>query len=193
MKKYLPWIIIGILSILLVIMQQCRKTPEPEIVTTITHDTIPGDSIPYEVLLKKPYPVYRDTGSTKWKYEKVDTCQILKNYYAENFYQDTLKDDTSALIVVNDIVTENQLQERKLTFQNRRATVINTTITNIGEIPRNKFFVGLAIGRSLNNFAVGPSILFVTKKSFAYGLTYDAINKDVYGSFYYKISFKKKR
>lgn len=198
MKKYLLWFIIVILCILLLIMQQCHKTPVPEIITTITHDTIPGDSVPYTVLLKKPYPVYRDTGSTKWKFEKVDTSQILKDYFATNYYQDTLKNDTSALIVLNDVVTENQLMQRKLTFQNRRATVINTTITNIGETPRNKIYVGVGLGNSIANFSdntlmLTANVLWTTKRRWAYELQYDVFNKTVAATAFYKLSFRKKK
>jgi hypothetical protein len=198
MKKYLPWLIIGVLCILLVIMQQCRHTPEPEIITTVTHDTIPGDSVPYEVLLKKPYPVYRDTGSTKWKYEKVDTCQILQNYYAENYYQDTLKNDTSALIVLNDMVTENQLQARKLTFQNRRATVINTTINNYGELPTHKIYIGAGLNNSVvnldeNTLGITANVLWVAKNRWAYEAGYDIFHNTIELTAFYKLSFKKKK
>lgn len=190
--------IIGILCILLVIMQQCRETPDQEIVTTITHDTIPGDSIPYEVLLKKPYPVYRDTGSTKWMYEKVDTCQILRDHYAENYYQDTLKNDTSALIVLNDMVTQNHLQQRKLTFQNRRATVINTTINNYGEMPAHKIYFGAGLNNSVVNFdentlGLTANVLWVTKNRWAYEASYDIFHNNIELTVFYKLSFKKKK
>lgn len=108
MKKFIPYSIIAVLLVAIIILQQCRRNPGPEVTTVVTHDTIPGDSVPYEVLLPKPYPVYKDTGSTKWKFKDIDTCAILRDYFAEYYYQDTMKDDTSALVILNDMVTEEQ-------------------------------------------------------------------------------------
>jgi hypothetical protein len=175
-------------------MQQCNHKEIPEVTTTIIHDTIPGDPYPVISYLDKPVPFRVEVpGDTFWKYHKVDTAAILKDYFSRKIYGDTLKDDTSAFIALIDTVYMNQLHKRTLIFQNRRATEINTTINNFGEVPRNKFFFGVSIGRSLNNFAAGPSLLWVTKKSFAYGLMYDVVNKDFYGTFYYKIGFKRKK
>jgi hypothetical protein len=199
LKKYGPWLIIGMLIVLIVMLQQCRRPVPPEVTTTIIRDTIPGDSIPYEVMLPKPYPVYKDTGSTKWKYKDVDTCAILKDYFAEYYYSDTLKDDTSAFVQVNDIVTTNRLQNRKLIFQNRRPTTITTTITNIGELPHHKFYIGGGIGKSIPNFLTDStlrlpiSVLWITKNRWAYELEYDLFNNFATAKVYYKLSFKRKK
>lgn len=198
MKKYLPYFVIAALIVMIIILQQCRRTPEPEVITTVTHDTIPGDSIPYEVLLPKPYPVYKDTGSTKWKYKDVDTCAILRDYYAQYFYHDTLKDDTSALVIVNDVVTENRLQARKLIFQNRRATVINTTINNYGDLPTHKIYIGAGLNNSVVNFdentlGLTANVLWVAKNRWAYEAGYDVFNKTFGVRAFYKLSFKKKK
>lgn len=196
MKKYIPWAIIAILIVLLIIMQQCRQPVPPEVLTTVTHDTIPGDSVPYEVLLPKPYPVFKDTGSTKYK--DVDTCAILRDYYAQYYYSDTMKNDTSALVIVNDMVTENKLQSRKLIFQNRRPTAINTTINNYGEPPANKIYIGAGIGNSIANFddntlALTANVLWVTKTRWAYEARYDILNKTAELTAFYKLSFRRKR
>jgi len=198
LKKYLSYLVIAALIVMIILMQQCRRTPEPEVITTVIHDTIPGDSIPYEVLLPKPYPIYKDTGSTKWKYKDVDTCAILADYYAEYYYQDTLKDDTSALVIVNDVVTENRLQSRKLTFQNRRPTVINTTITNYGEMPAHKIYLGAGLNNSVVNFddntlGLTANVLWVTKNRWAYEAGYDVFHKSFELTAFYNITFKKKK
>lgn len=198
MKKFISYIIIGVLIVAIIILQQCRRDPEPEVISVVTHDTIPGDSIPYEVLLPKPYPIFKDTGSTKWKYKDVDTCAILADYYAEYYYQDTLKDDTSALVIVNDVVTENRLQSRKLTFQNRRPTMINTTITNYGEMPAHKIYLGAGLNNSVVNFddntlGLTANVLWVTKNRWAYEANYDVFHKNFEVTAFYKLSFKKKK
>jgi hypothetical protein len=198
LKKYLSYLVIAALIVMIILMQQCRRTPEPEVITTVIHDTIPGDSISYEVLLPKPFPVYKDTGSTKWKYKDVDTCAILKDYFAEYYYQDTLKDDTSALVIVNDMVTENRLQNRKLIFQNRRSTVINTTINNYGEMPAHKIYFGAGLNNSVVNFdentlGLTANVLWVTKNRWAYEASYDIFHNNIELTVFYKLSFKKKK
>jgi hypothetical protein len=196
LKKYAPWVIIGILLVIIILLQQCGsgcpELPEP----TVIHDTIPGDSVPYETFIPKPYPVFVEVPPDTF-FKDMDTAQMMKachaiarDYYSKRSYRDTLKDDTSAFVCLLDTVHQNQLQNRTLIFQNRRPTAINTTI--YGEIPRHKVFIGPVIGRSLDQFAVGASVLWVTKKRFAYQYTYDVLNNDHYLCLYYKISFRKK-
>lgn len=199
-KKYGMLLIIGVMAAIIIILTFRSCQPDgPEVVTIIERDTIKGDSVPYEVLLPKPFPVYKDTGSTKWKYKEVDTCSILRDYYSQYYYQDTLKNDTSALVVVNDVVTENKLQARKLIFQNRRATVINTTINNYGETPCSKLYIGAGLGKSIPNFLTDSvirmpvALLFTTKGRWAYELEYDIFTNYVEAKVFYKLNFRKKR
>ncbi len=197
MRIKVTWIIIGILAIIIIFMTfRCnRKVNTTQPVAVIIRDTVKGDDVPYKIILDKPYPVYRDTGSIKWRYTDVDTSQILVNYFTMKYYHDTLKDDTSALIVLNEVIVMNEIDERNLYFQNRRPWATN--ITNItGEQPRNKLYVGLGLGKSIDDFfhddiRLTASVLLTTKKRFAYELRYDIFNQDVYGTIYYKLSFNK--
>jgi hypothetical protein len=94
--------------------------------TTIT--TVPGDMVPDTLFFPAPYPVFRDTGTTRWRSLPVDTGAILAEYFSRNVYRRILKNDTSALVVITDTVTQNRLTAFKLEFQNRRATAIITNI-----------------------------------------------------------------
>jgi hypothetical protein len=100
---------------------------------------LPGDSVPYTVYKDKPVPkivTYRDTitdtitdtvivdGDTVVIIEPVDTTKILAEYYAKVEYNDTVKNDSSALIVIKEILYKNRIQDRLVRFQNRRATAI---------------------------------------------------------------------
>lgn len=96
--------------------------PEPH--TTIT--TVPGDTVPDTLFFPAPYPVFRDTGTTRWRALPVDTGAILAEYFSRNVYRRILKDDTSARVVLTDTVTQNRLTAFGLEFQNRRATAIIT-------------------------------------------------------------------
>lgn len=196
MKRWVDFVIIGVMAVILCFFIFRKPNIDTEIITI--HDTIHDDST-YEVLIPKPYPVYKDTGSIKWK--DVDTSEILKDYYTKYYYIDTLKDDTSAFIQINDIVTENKLQDRKLIFQNRKPIIINTTITNIGEIPSTKFYLGAGfktdINPILNNPQININALLVMKKRWAYevevGFPFNNIkNINVGFNAFYKISYKKR-
>jgi len=104
-------------------------SPKPTFTTM--RDTVPGDSVPYEVKVNVPKPykvVVRDTF-----FQQVDTAAILAAYFVTNYYRDTAKNDTSALIVVSTEVTENQILNQSVTFQNRRPTAI--IITTTVEVP----------------------------------------------------------
>lgn len=199
MKRYWDFIIIGAMAIVIVLLLfKCDRTPEQT--TTTVHDTIPGDSVPYLVYCPKPIYVYRDTGSTKYK--DIDTTDIIYDYFSEKYYSDTIKDDTSALIVLNEVITQNDIYKRSFWFQNRRKTSITTTTTNeiIGEIPRNKFYLGAGIEGEVNPFFRDPTItlngLLILKKRWAYeaevGFPIDNI-KNIRVGFkaFYKLSFKK--
>lgn len=119
----------AILSWLL--LKQCSSVPEPIV------KYLPGDSIPYTVYKGVPVPYevrYTDTvllydtiwqpGDTEYVLEPIDTMRILKDYYARVSYIDTVKNDSSALIVLNETVFKNRIASRDVTFQNRRATAI---------------------------------------------------------------------
>jgi hypothetical protein len=116
-------------AIMWFLLKQCSKTPEPII------KYIPGDSIPYTVYKGVPVPYavhYTDTlldtvwqdGDTEYVIQPVDTMRILKDYYAKVTYIDTVKNDSSALIVLNEVISKNRIANREVYFQNRRATAI---------------------------------------------------------------------
>lgn len=113
------------------LLRQCSPTPEP-----ITK-YIPGDSIPYTVYkgVPTPYAVHHtdtipfyDTiwqpGDTQYVLNPIDTMFILRDYYAKVKYIDTVKNDSSALIVLNETVFKNRISDRNVIFQNRRPTAI---------------------------------------------------------------------
>lgn len=98
---------------------------------------IPGDSVPYVVYKAKPIPykvTYKDTivsfdtiyedGLPTYVVEPVDSARILREFYATATYKDTVKNDSSALIVINEGITRNRVEKREVIFQNRRATQV---------------------------------------------------------------------
>jgi hypothetical protein len=100
-------------------------------------DTIPGDSIPYIVYKDRPVP-YKVIQTDS--YPVFDTVQVLSEHFATNYYADTLKDDTSALIAFSAFVEQNKIQGLELVFQNRRPTAINHHYAE----KKNVLFVGVS-------------------------------------------------
>jgi len=188
MKKA-PWLIIGTLLIVIFLQRiwlPSQKVPKGSQTETI-YDTI-HDTVPYPVTRYVPKPVYKDTGSIKWKWHKVDTTAILKDYYSRHYYIDTLANDSIALIIIQDTVSRNRIisRQKRLTFYPR--TIKETTIRKIPN--RRKLFVGLSIGRNPKQFALSPSILYTSRKDNAYAFSYDVLNHDIYLSMYWKLKFK---
>ena len=105
----------------LLLSNQCNPVKEREAIKT---DTIYGDSIPYMVYqgIPQPYAVHHwHTDS----FIQIDTQKVIIEHFASNEYSDTLKNDTSALIVLNEVIERNKIASRELIFQNRRVTAIN--------------------------------------------------------------------
>jgi hypothetical protein len=137
---------------LLLFLKDCNKG------TIVDVRYIPGDSIPYTVYKNKPVPysvTKTDTiplydtiwmpGDTQFVIMPVDTLAILKDYFAQVVYKDTVKNDSSALIVLNETVTKNRIKMREVIFQNKRPIAI------IEE--RKRAFV-LGVGGTVNGIDV---------------------------------------
>ena len=192
LKLPIPWLIIAVLIGLLFLQRECGNRCPDAPVATITHDTVPGDTVAQIVRVDKPYPVFTVLPPDTFKTIDSAKCMALAMaYYSRVLYCDTLLDDSSAFVAVLDTVYKNALQHRRLLLMNKRATEINNYVTiSSAEKPRNKLFIGPAIGRAFNDFALGGSVLLVTKKYHAYSYTYDITNQDQYLSFYWKLHVK---
>jgi hypothetical protein len=204
MKKYLknisPYVlIIAILIIALILTKECRRCPQcPEpTVTIITETDTIRDTVRIVSNVYIPVPgetIYIDPP------EDVDCALMSIDYYAERRYTDTLKNDTSALIIVKDVVSQNILAQRQWEFINQRPTIINTT-TNIISYDTckqckqfNLGFGGFISARPENVskgrtgfIGFGPSILLTTNKKSSYGVSYDVINNIGEFSLYWNI------
>lgn len=196
-KKNLPWLLAMafLVVIFILLFRTCGNNPDSHIV--VIHDTIPGDPLPIEKPVYIPKPVYIDTGSIKWLSGEpipTDTSEILKDYFATRFYSDTLNNDSSMLAVVNDSIRANRIVSRKFTYQNRRATAINTTII---QPPKKesliKVYGGAFAGYSVksNRVIVGPELTLALRQGFIGRYGYDIAGNGHVVSAGWKISFKK--
>jgi hypothetical protein len=187
--KSIPYIIITIL--LLALFLQHKYTQEPESIIDIrtTTDTI-HDTIFSTIHHYTPKPTYTDTGSTKWRCYPVDTNQILASYFARYYYVDTLQNDSNALIVLFDTVSQNHIIYRHPQITLYPKTIRQTSIVEVSQSTSNKIYMGLSIGRNPKQFGLGPSIMYQSK-SMAYSLSYDILNKDLYVGIHWQLSFKR--
>lgn len=182
--KQAPWIIIAALLVVIVLMRECQRPcpecPEPVIKT----DTIKGDTVAV------PYPVIVPKYITKVVHDTipidVDTAAILADYFAKVYGTDTLANDSSVFVSVDWMVMMNQLMWIRPHIMNRRATVVYQTVMQMDK-PRNRYFAGLGVGRSPNEFGLAPSVALLTKRQNLYTLNYDVLNQDIYFTVYFKL------
>jgi len=117
--------------IVFLLMKQCQPAPKIDV------QYLPGDSVPYTVYKNKPVPykvVQKDTiveydtiikdGDTTYVVQPVDTANIMRDYYSQVHYLDTVKNDSSALIIVRQVIYKNRIDSMLVRFQNRRSTAI---------------------------------------------------------------------
>jgi hypothetical protein len=156
-------------------------SPPPEVLTVT--DTVKGDSIPYVV--EVPVPVARYVTlppDTVLLSVDIDTMEIVADYLAMYHYSDTLMNDTSAFIALSEMVSQNKIMERSLTFQNRRATLItNTTIMQQPE-PALQVYASLLAG---NGFTT--PVVQVGWKKWQVSAGYDLYGGRVVGGVGYRI------
>jgi hypothetical protein len=161
---------------------------------TVTETIIvKGDSIPYEV--KVDVPVIRWKDSVVEVPVDVDTAKILKAYFSKNFYSDTISDDSSMTVIINDTITRNQVTSRKVYFQNLREksiTTNTTTVTTVKKFSWDKVFIGGEIGGFMGSETVSLQVgaMFQNKKDNLVGVSVDPFNKGVMVKYYGKIHFR---
>ena len=182
MKKALNYIFIGVIASLLMYIfffQSCNHCPDcPEY--DIIHDTIPGDSVPYPVKVDKPFPIYRDTGSTQWRDQPVDTNALLADYFARYFYADSITDDTSFLAIILDTISQNRIASRRFLMQNLRPTMINTIVNVKEPDPKRMLFVGVGISGNKDGIkSFGADFVYKNKEDRVFSVGFDLLFKKV--------------
>ena len=141
MKKVYAFIIAVLIGVII------YQYFNPHVKTVITTETVYNTDTVYKHI-KEPYPVYTENILIDTVKIPTDTME-LKNkylllyslYYAKNHYKDTLKNDSSAFMCLEETVNKNLLYERNFTFVNNRPTQVNTSTTIVNNI-NSGFFVG---------------------------------------------------
>jgi hypothetical protein len=115
--------------------------------------------------------IYRDSIVYMTVPSNVDTNNIIKNYYSQLIYKDTLKlNDSLGYISVVDTIFNNSILGRK--WESHVNKFIVKEVTIVKELPKNQFFVGGFGGYNsqLTSIYLGPSIMLKNKKENAINL-----------------------
>ena len=177
MKWFIPrfiFLVTAILAVLLVAKWLGPDAPgsAPGGTVTTHTDTIPGDSIPYEVAV--PVPVARDSivHDTAWMSKPFDTAAVLTRFFTEFYYCDTIR-DSSFLAIIQEVISQNRIIERNLKVQNLRPQAIITNTTTI--YPAPAWLIGPSVTFGTRT-GFGASSVYIRKRN-AFGSNIDATNR----------------
>ena len=185
-------IVIVILVIVILLMSQCNGgevITEPKI---ITRTTTVWDTVEVE---KEVYvPKWRTKVVTKYDTvevlipQDVDTLSILKDYYSQYVYLDTINLDTLGFITIRDTVTENKIMNR---YPDIQINVPTKIIERDIYINNREFYAGIGARTNGNHISwMGLEGVFRNKQgnTFVLGVGTDDENKlSVGGGVHWKI------
>lgn len=118
----------------------------------------------------------------------IDTLAVLKSFFRENIYIDTLA-DSNITAIIRFRIAQNMLMEHPEFSYKINVPQVEKTITNVVEQqPKGYFLIGIQAGANKSLYATfAPTLLFVSKRKKIYGIGYDAIHKSINASFYYPL------
>lgn len=143
----------------------CSPKPKPA-VDLVQSDTlyIPGDSTTTVIEKLAPYPVFIDTGNTRWRNMPIDTMAILADYMARVGYKRVLKDDTSAYCALTDTLSRNRLMGYRFEFINRRPTQVIHNTYQAAAPPQTIWYLGGGVATLPNKLLVMPGVAMQDKR-----------------------------
>ncbi|MDL5050662.1 hypothetical protein QQ054_32180 [Oscillatoria amoena NRMC-F 0135] len=190
MKNTLGWVIAALLVIIALDTKIQCNTQEPSATdadTVVIYETIPGDSIQYPVYVGVPIPdtVYLPDTVTLLP----DTAAILSDYFQIRKYSDTIRRDSSFLVIINDSLTRNRLSGRSVFFQNLRPIAVTSTIITRKPLPAPAIFAGANLGGTLSGkYSFSPSLAYTNKQGRMLSLQYDLLNRELRAGYLIKLS-----
>lgn len=162
MKLTINHIIILLLIGVILYLRACEsKKPDPEPVI-ITKEIVRWDTVRISTI--EYVPQWKEKQVPKWDtvIEPVDTSEILKDYFARYFYEDTITLDTLGYIVIQDTVTENKIVYRGIDpVLGIPTTIIDKTVY----LNNNEFYWGPSVTGRLDGLTfVGADLLYRNKR-----------------------------
>ena len=169
--KWTGWVITSILFLIISLQRSCIGKKNAE--SYITNDTVEirGDNQLITVQDTVFAPVKTVYIS---KQTKIDTNAVLKDYFAERTYLDTIK-SRDVIAVVKDSIKDNKLAGCKILIENTRDKQFIETHNG----QTNNLFLGGFIGLSHLSLrpSAGISISLVNKKDVMYTYNFDAFSQ----------------
>lgn len=109
-----------------------------------------GEDIPVEVIVPVEVEVVR--------YMNVDTLNILRDYFTQRIYSDTLRIDERSYVFVRDTISQNKIINR-FWEANIGETVITETVI-VRELPKTELWAGFTTS---TNMQIGGSFALITR------------------------------
>jgi len=164
-------IIVGLI-ITIFCLRFCNVKPEGKIVTidgksyeVIKHtvDTLYVPTV--QTVYKRGKDIYREVPVYVELPGRIDTVEVITDYYSKVVYKDTLKlKDSLGYVSITDTIFKNSILGRVWDSHINKITINDRMI--VKELPKNQFYLGGKLG--LNNNTVftsfGPSVMLKTKK-----------------------------
>lgn len=130
-------------------------------------------------------------------YEKIDTPEIIKNYFSKVLIIDTLQfEDSLGYVIVKDTIFKNRLFFRNYNAKINQKEIHDTTW--LAPIPTNKFYLGVTggVSKTLLPNTFGLSFLYQNQNDKIYGIGLGLqngviIHPYINGSIYWKLKLKK--
>lgn len=152
-------------------------------VNNISHNINKYDSAQRERIV--PFPIPGETIKIPVP-AIVDTMAILRAYFEENIYDQSLG-DSQLSANLSCVVSKNKLKSLDFKYKILRPTAIIQE-----EKEKIKVFAGLAIGASKTGLtAFGPEVSILDKKDHLIGFNYNLIDNSVNASLAWKIKLHK--
>ena len=164
MKYIIPCLICIVIGFILYpVIRPCK---ENEIIHT---DTLYVERVTRDTVYPAPVTIVQTETVTETFIDtvlmSVDTLSIIAEYLTTKYYDDVLKDDSTAYIRLKEQVHRNSITDRELIFETRcRDQIITNTIS-----PSGWYYTG-GIGASRESLVLSGQILYLNDKNVLKGL-----------------------
>lgn len=163
-------VILLVIVVVLLDTNGCTGDSYEQDTTTVIDTTEFIDTIPYyDTITVKPAStiVYVDVPAD------VDTAEILKNFFAHVFRDDTLKNDSNVFIRLRQEITENDVIKQILEVHDFENTMVITKEIKITvPVPAPKFYVGAFAIFSEDCSVIGGKLMYKTQKDIFFSAGY---------------------
>lgn len=181
--------IIILVLLLIVYFQNCSEDKQENIVTVngknfgllkYSLDTVEITNTTKKIV--KGDDIYHETFEidTAFLPLKIDTQQILKDFFAKNIYKDTLiLNDSLGYVFIIDTITKNKILERSWVANIKSRTIREETI--LKELPKNEFYLGINSNLDRVDFlnSLGTGFIIKNKKDNIIQLNIGLTNKQL--------------